>query len=119
MLASFAPWLVGLAHCGPAGPGWAGSWGRRRSDGASDAGDGRLVARVPPCGAVDGDLQGVDQPVLEPIAPAMQRGLLAPAPGIEHDRGLRDMGHLLDGIELAEHVVAPVRGDGRDQLPVA
>src|SRR6218665_2501928 len=43
----------------------------------------------------------------------------APAPGIEHDRGLRDMGHLLDGIELAEHVVAPVRGDGRDQLPVA
>ena len=60
--------------------------------------------------AIDRNVQVLDQPVLEPIAPAMQSELVAPRPVILQHSGVCNVDDLLNGIEFSQHIVPPFRG---------
>jgi len=52
----------------------------------------------------NGEVQVPQQPVLEPVDPAVDRQFLATIPCVAGDRGLADVGNLLDDIQLAKPV---------------
>src|SRR5690606_38238337 len=54
--------------------------------------------------AVHGDLQVLDQPVLQPVDPAMHRHRLPPLPGALHDGRVADVAYLALHVQLAEQV---------------
>ena len=45
-----------------------------------------------------------EEPVLKAIDPAVDGQRLAAGPGVPHDRGLADVGHLFDDVEFAEPI---------------
>src|SRR5438309_12096468 len=54
----------------------------------------------------DAHAEMAEQPVLEPVNPAVDRERLAALPGVADDRRLTNVAHLLDHVQFAEDIDA-------------